>query len=107
MNINVCICLRKKGHRLLWFIKSIRSKCIYVCVFNTKLLSLPGADLASPSNHAMLKAMLYISGLTSGVNCGFYIGIHSWFSEGDFTSIEGDYFSHRIPVDVGCKVRLR
>lgn len=60
-------------------------------VLNTKMLTSSGADLASPSDDLMLNAMLYISKDAVDVNCGVYTGIHSWFSKGDFTSIDGRY----------------
>ncbi|XP_026318382.1 secretory phospholipase A2 receptor-like [Hyposmocoma kahamanoa] len=50
---------------------------------------LEGADLASPSDELMLQAMRSISNETSDAYCGFYTGIHSLFSKGDYTSIEG------------------
>lgn len=59
-------------------------------MFNINITYLPGADLASPSDELKMKAILSISNQSSGGSCGFYTGIHSLFSKGDYTSIEGN-----------------
>ncbi|XP_026318392.1 C-type mannose receptor 2-like isoform X1 [Hyposmocoma kahamanoa] len=77
-----------KMHRVPTDWRDARTRC-----------QLEGADLASPSDDLMLNAMLFISKDAVGVNCGVYTGIHSWFSKGDFTSIDGTPL-WKMPVEL-------